>query len=165
MTLISELMADHRSIRNLLDRLEKATPATRDTVLIELGRTLVIHATAEEKLIYPLLERTALKKEARHAYEEHHLISVQFDEIAKLDADNHVAKDKAHVLKEIVTHHLDEEEEDVFPLLEKSLSDQDMAALAETYPAYREQLEQDFEEYPPQSCQEWSLAHESHPHR
>lgn len=165
MSLIKHLMSDHRLIRDLLDRLDKATPATRDEILVALGRILVIHATAEEKLIYPLLERTPLKSEARHAYEEHHLINVQFDEIVKLDADNPIVKDKAHVLKEIVVHHLDEEEEDVFPLLKKSLSDQDLSALAETYPAYREQLEQDFEEYPPQSCQGWSRAHETNPLR
>lgn len=159
MTLVSHLMSDHRAIRDLLKRLEKATSVSRDAVLVELGRILVIHATAEEKLIYPLLERTSLRSDARHAYEEHHLINVQFDEIIKLDADNPIVKDKAHVLAEIVIHHLDEEEEDVFPQLEKALTDQEMSALAETYPAYREQLEQDFEEYPPQTCQAWSLAH------
>lgn len=166
MTLIKQLLADHQTIRDLLKRLEKSTSTLRDALLIELGRILVIHATLEEKLLYPLLESSKLKSDVRHAYAEHHLINVQFDEIALLDADNPVAKDKAHVLTEIVTHHLDEEEEDVFPRLESILGAKQMAVLAETYPSYREQLEQDFEEYPPQSCQAWSQAHESnHPHR
>lgn len=164
MMLIEQLLADHRAIRDLLKRLEKATSTLRDPILIELGRILVIHATLEEKLLYPLLESSKLKSDVRHAYAEHHLINVQFDEIVLLDADNPVAADKAHVLTEIVTHHLEEEEEDVFPRLESALGAEQMAALAETFPAYREQLEQDFEEYPPQSCQAWSQAHESNHH-
>jgi len=165
MTLVKQLLADHRAIRDLLNRLEKTTAASRDAILIELGRVLVIHATLEEKLIYPLLEKSKLTSDVRHAYAEHHLINVQFDEIVLLDAENPVAKDKAHVLSEVVTHHLDEEEEDVFPLLDQTLGEAQMAVLAETYPSYREQLEQDFEEYPPQSSQAWSQAHESDHYR
>jgi len=156
MTILTHLLADHHRLRTLIARLEKASGERRQQVLADLGHELAVHASLEEDLLYPLLERTPLKKKARHAYEEHHLIDVQFDELLVLDSGDPVLGDKIHVLQEILTHHLDEEEEDVFPVVEKHLSQAGFAALDVDYLAHRETLEAEFSAHPPKSCQAWA---------
>ncbi len=156
MTIISHLLEDHKRLRTLIDRLEKSSGERRQQTLADLGHELTIHASLEEDLLYPLLERTPLKKKVSHAYEEHHLIDVQFDELTVLDSGDPVLSDKIHVLQEILTHHLDEEEEDVFPVVEKHLSGKGFAELDIDYLAHREALEADFSAHPPQTCQAWA---------
>lgn len=155
MSLTDHLRADHQRIRDLLDHLARRQGSARSEILVQLGRELAIHASIEEDLLYPLLEPGSLGRDVRHAYAEHHLINVQFDEIIVLSADERVTADKIHVLDEVITHHLDEEETDVFPRIATSLGKARARKLADTYPSLREDLERDFSDNPPASIQGW----------
>lgn len=165
MNLTEHLLSDHWRIRELLARLADRRGSARNETLARLGRELSIHASTEEDLLYPLLEQTDLGEDIRHAYEEHHLISVQFDEILKLREGDPVITDKIHVLDEVVKHHLDEEESDLFPQLRTSLGHERAAKVADAYPELRKELELEFDQQPPSSIQGWVQRRSLSPRR
>jgi hemerythrin-like domain-containing protein len=65
------------------------------------------------------------------AYEEHHVVKLVLAELPEVDpsADNFDAK--MTVLKELVGHHVEEEEQEMFPMAERRLGADRSAELAE----------------------------------
>jgi hemerythrin-like domain-containing protein len=64
------------------------------------------------------------------AFEEHHVVKLVMGELPELDpaADNF--EHKMTVLKELVEHHVEEEEKEMFPMAEKKLGDRRSVELA-----------------------------------
>jgi hypothetical protein len=65
------------------------------------------------------------------AYEEHHVVKLVLAELPTVDpgADNFEAK--MTVLKELVGHHVEEEEDEMFPMAERKLGNDRSSELAE----------------------------------
>ena len=65
------------------------------------------------------------------AYEEHHVVKLVLAELPGVDpgADNFEAK--MTVLKELVAHHVEEEEKEMFPMAERRLGEERSAELAD----------------------------------
>jgi hypothetical protein len=119
---IGILKADHRKVEKLFTEFEEARGARKKTVVNQIIKELTVHSAVEEEMVYPLLLESKEEDTAdgsREAYEEHHLLKVELAEIAKpLDAKT--LKAKITVLKELVQHHVKEEEKELLPALKKS---------------------------------------------
>ncbi len=122
---IAQLKNDHQLFRGLLAKLEDTSEnakKTRHALFAELKRELVAHATLEEEFLYPAVEEVADEEHAedlKHSYEEHHVVDVLLDELTILKVDDEAWGAKVHVLRENLVHHLEEEEEDLFPYAQK----------------------------------------------
>lgn len=140
------LEAQHREVESLFAELERVgsgsvRPASE--VFLELATKLEAHAQLEEAVFYPL-GRKADEKQTLEAYEEHKLCRIVIEDIRKGRASGGGkgadTKFEAHVkvLKELVAHHVKEEEGTYFPTLRKELDDAQKADLGqrlqETYP-------------------------------
>ncbi|MFW5845527.1 MAG: hemerythrin domain-containing protein [Planctomycetota bacterium] len=120
MDVLDLLKQDHRTVRKLLeeacDTTEHASK-TRRELLQRIVEELEVHTAAEETILYPYLIR-AEDRDTRHegleATEEHHLVQVVLDEIQQLDVEEEQWLAKATVLRELVEHHVEEEEEEMF---------------------------------------------------
>jgi hemerythrin superfamily protein len=119
---ISMLKADHEKVRGLLSQLEKSTEKgvkKREELLSQIAEELTIHTTIEEEIFYPSYRDAVAKKEDRKLYqealEEHHVVDLVMPEIEDTDPGSEVFSAKAKVLKEIVEHHAEEEEKEMFP--------------------------------------------------
>lgn len=127
---IEMLKADHKKVKGLFKDFEKSEKrAEKKKILNEIMTELAVHASIEEKLIYPLLEKKDIDK-TLEAYEEHHLVKVVINELvssAKPDA----MDAKAKVLFEMVKHHIKEEESMNGLLAELKDTGRDLEALAE----------------------------------
>jgi hemerythrin superfamily protein len=134
---IGLLMADHRKVESLFSEFEKAKTARQRANLIKTIVTeLTVHATVEEKLVYPLLiDEGELTKEA---YIEHSLVKILLAQLAKATGSEEDIKARVKVLSELVKHHVDEEEADLLPKLKKCCSD--MEALADRMKAEKSRL-------------------------
>jgi len=154
MDAIAFLIAEHARFRSAITALERHEEREPGVAFAALAADLVVHAALEEELFYPLLEKIPeLRDGARHAYHEHHQIDVQLDELAEIEATSPAWGDKLHVLQETLTHHLDEEEEDVFPVVRKQIAAAELERLGEDFRDYRKELEQHQREHPPVSAQ------------
>ncbi|WP_269850667.1 hemerythrin domain-containing protein [Methanosarcina horonobensis] len=92
------------------------------------------HLLGEEKLFYPILEeKSELRELVSHAYEEHNEIKSISSELESMDAGSPNWTSKIKELNESVTHHVEEEENKVFPEAQRALSDDKAQQIAQQY--------------------------------
>jgi hemerythrin-like domain-containing protein len=129
---IALLKQDHEEVLSLLDSLEEATGARRQKLLGQIEQELKVHTTIEEEIFYPAFQAAARKKEDQkmfyEAVHEHHVVD-QFLPEVRNGANNEELKAKAKVLKELVEHHAEEEEDEMFPRARKVLGREELREL------------------------------------
>ena len=126
---IALLKDDHKKVRALLASLEKTTEKSADRrvkLLQQIEDEMKVHSTVEEELFYPAFRDAVRKKEDRELYqealEEHHVVDLVLPEVKECDPAGEIFAAKAKVLKEIIEHHADEEEEEMFKRARKAMS-------------------------------------------
>jgi hemerythrin superfamily protein len=131
MNAIDLLVTDHRTIRGLLEELSETTPRgvkTRQDLVEKIGALLKAHTTIEEEIFYPAFKEAGGKDEAKiyfEALEEHRAAGeLVLPDLLATDPAGETFSGRAKVLKELVLHHVDEEEKDMFKHA-KALLDQD----------------------------------------
>ncbi|HEV7558618.1 MAG TPA: hemerythrin domain-containing protein, partial [Kofleriaceae bacterium] len=134
--------SQHTEVDELFDKLEKGT-GDRASLFAELADKLAAHATIEEKIFYPAAMNKSTSDMLHEAVEEHLEIKRMLADMLSLDpkTDEDEFDAKLNVLKENVSHHAHEEEEDkLFPKLRKLMSEDDRAALGNEVLAMFESL-------------------------
>ncbi len=142
MTIFEALRKDHDIQRELVDNLVKTEGDSdkRNELFILLKRQLEAHAEAEERNFYkPLIDSDLTQGRARHSIAEHHEMDELIEELEETDYSSPGWLVTAKKLREQVHHHLDEEEQEVFQLAGKVLSDTQKTKLAAGYLAYMEE--------------------------
>lgn len=119
---ISLIKEDHRDVESLFERLQK-TPENRPALLAELAAKFVAHSEGEEDEVYPQLakRRPQEKEEVHHGTEEHHEAEEMITRLLQTDPDSAEFDSLLQDLIEAVTHHVEEEENDILPVLEKAV--------------------------------------------
>ena len=125
---ITLLKEDHKKVRGLLSQLEKTTErgaARRAKLLKQIEGEIKVHTTIEEEIFYPAYRDAVRKKDDRELYqealEEHHVVDLVLPELKDADPAGEVFGAKAKVLKELIEHHAEEEEKEMFPKARKVL--------------------------------------------
>jgi hemerythrin superfamily protein len=124
--IFARLKADHDRHRELLDQID-ATHGDSDErrTLFEAFRVEVTaHAASEEMSLYAtMLADPDLRDEAQHSVAEHKEIEDFLTELFEMDFASSGWLTRFRTMKERYLHHIDEEEEEMFPAAEKDLSD------------------------------------------
>jgi hypothetical protein len=126
---IQLLRQQHRELEALFAELETTDPKLlkkREDLVKQLVISLEAHTWIEEKILYPagLEVDPAMTFEA---FEEHSLIQFMLHKIVETEADDETFLPRVKVLKEIVEHHVREEEEEYFTRLQDKLSPRRLA--------------------------------------
>ncbi|MDA0702250.1 MAG: hemerythrin domain-containing protein [Proteobacteria bacterium] len=126
---IALLKDDHETVKKLLKKLtETTTRATkkRQDLLGKIAKELEIHTTIEEEIFYPAFKAADGKEHDvlnYEAIEEHRAVDkLVLPDLQKTDPGTDQFSGRAKVLRELVEHHADEEEESMFPKARKTLS-------------------------------------------
>jgi hemerythrin-like domain-containing protein len=132
----SELLKkQHREVKALFKKVEATTaPGQRRRLMEEIASHLKVHTELEEKIYYPAVKTIETKKAEEmvlEAYEEHHVVDLVLAELPKVDPAADTFEAKMTVLKELIEHHVEEEEGEMFPMAEKKLGLERSKALAE----------------------------------
>lgn len=131
--IFARIKTDHDTIRSLLEKTEKANGSGR-AVYEELQRELWAHAKVEEGVFYAALSKAKeAKSETVEGLNEHHLINTLLDELNAMTTADSGWVAKLQVLGELVRHHLDEEEEELFEEAKEYLDDDRAAELGTLY--------------------------------
>tara|TARA_R110002049_G_scaffold12209_3_gene55014 strand:+ start:503 stop:940 length:438 start_codon:yes stop_codon:yes gene_type:complete len=136
MNIYEALREDHDKQRRLVDLLLKTKGASegRAELLERLKTELQAHAAAEERHFYvPLFDSDLTQEKARHSVAEHHEIDELIERVEQADPSTSGWLAAARALGDKVTHHLDEEEQEVFQQSGKVLSDKQKSDLARQY--------------------------------
>jgi hemerythrin-like domain-containing protein len=137
-TIFEAIRADHEKQRTLVDLLLKTSGDSdgRRELFARLKRELESHAGAEERFLYvPLMEHDATQEKARHSVSEHKELDDFVEQLEGYDMSAPQWIETARDLCGRLTHHLDEEEHEVFQLAGRYLDDADKTRLADDYAA------------------------------
>ena len=129
------LKKQHKSVKALLKEVEKTEDGRRRRQLMEqIAGELKIHTRIEEEIFYPAAREIGTSKAEElvdESFEEHHVVDLVLAELPKVDPEDERFAAKMTVLSELVLHHAEEEEEELFPLCEKKLGRERLQQLGE----------------------------------
>jgi hemerythrin superfamily protein len=134
MDAIKLLKQDHREVEALFKRFEKAGEKAvkqKQQIAHQVIKLLSIHASVEEELLYPAARELSeeLEEQVLESLEEHHVAKATLAELDKMKADDERFHAKMTVLIENIRHHVKEEEQELFPMLRKLMSNAQLEAL------------------------------------
>ncbi|KQT31803.1 hemerythrin [Sphingomonas sp. Leaf412] len=132
----ADLKRDHDKQREMLKQLaELKGDAKKRRTLFETFRLEVqSHAAAEEESLYAtMLGNPELRDEARHSVAEHKEVDDLLGEMMDLDFASDEWESKFFHMRHRYEHHIDEEEEEMFPAADKELDAETEAKLAKVY--------------------------------
>jgi len=120
------LKDDHRQIRKSFRDFQSAgenATATKGRLARHILELLTVHTYLENEIMYPEVRALMpeLEDDVLESYEEHHVADVLSMELFGMPADAERFDAKMTVLIEVVTHHMDEEEQDWFPKVRKGV--------------------------------------------
>jgi hemerythrin superfamily protein len=136
------LHSDHEEVAALFKTaLDEGTPAAaKRAAIAKVLFALTVHAKMEEKLFYPALRKAGKKDEkdsVLEAAEEHGIVKDMIAKIQRLQGRDETLQAKVTVLKELVEHHVKEEESTIFDEARKVLSGK-LDALGAEMQAFKE---------------------------
>lgn len=145
MDILSLLKKDHLEVKQLFEEvvaLDDDATEDRQELFNQIEQALTLHAQLEEQFFYPPLRQKAVSEhegEAKdlvlEAYEEHKNIKSELEEVADLAPTDESWKAKFHVLHELVEHHVQEEETEMFPDARDLLGEAELRRVGEQFAA------------------------------
>ena len=129
MSITNELVAHHTTLRQLYAQSEN-----NPEVFDEFKRHLIVHHTMEEKYFYDILKTIPeAEHDALEAVNEHHIIELIIKDAEGFPHEHEHFPIKIEGLGEYTTHHLDEEETDIFPMSQQVMSAEDLETLGKLF--------------------------------
>jgi iron-sulfur cluster repair protein YtfE (RIC family) len=108
---------DHREAESLFDKIEKADGADRQPLIDELNTALRSHMELEERVVYPAMEPVTGAEPVQEGNTEHALARDGLDAMLALAPDEPGFGAALESVKAGVSHHVEEEETEIFPKL------------------------------------------------
>jgi hemerythrin superfamily protein len=114
------LKEDHKAVKRLFKEFQAAGESAKSRkaqVVGQILEELTVHTYLENEVMYPEVRKLLpdLEDDVLESYEEHHVADLLCFELAVMSPDDERYDAKVTVLIEVVTHHIDEEEQDWFP--------------------------------------------------
>lgn len=147
MDAIQLLKNDHKTVKALLEELTETTSRAtkrRAALLAEIQANLQAHTTIEEEIFYPAYRDAGSKEQAKmyfEALEEHRAAEdLVLPDLLNTAPDSDQFAGRAKVLKELIEHHIEEEEKEMFKQAKQLLDKSELQALGERMAERREEL-------------------------
>lgn len=138
------LEKQHRKVEAIFKKLESGK-GDASPLLTELANDLVAHMAIEQTIFYPTA-RSVKEDLILEAYEEHAVAELALKRLLATKPEDVTFKAKVTTLKELIAHHVKEEEEELFPKVEKALGEEKLDALGkEMKAAFERALEEGYE--------------------
>jgi len=137
---VSLLEEQHREMEKLFEELETVSGVRKRKQFLEIADKLAIHATIEERDFYPAVRAKATEAILLESLEEHLGIKRVLTDLLAVDVDDETFDAKVKVLKEQIEHHVEEEENDLFPKVRQLLDAATSIAIAQQMTATQEEL-------------------------
>jgi len=102
-----------------------------------MSTLLFAHSRAEESEVYPGARAAGGEEDVEHSQEEHLVADQLAERLTGLDPDSEEYGEVLEKLIEAVTHHLEEEEEDVLPHMRERMTADDLTRMGEKFLAAR----------------------------
>lgn len=122
MDAITMLKDDHKTVKKLFREFEKADEGRKKRIADQIVEELSVHSALEEQIFYPAARESLPDGDTvLEAVEEHHVVAWICSELMGMDTDDERFEPKVIVMKEMVEHHIKEEEDEMFPKMREAL--------------------------------------------
>jgi hemerythrin-like domain-containing protein len=143
--ILDTLKQEHDEVKELLGQLvDTESAASRKSLLKKIKAALVPHVRAEEKVVYDRILALKAKKakiDGEEGYMEHGLADKMLASLGKItNAASAEFSAGAKVLKELVEHHVQEEERNVWKDVRKNFSDDDRIEMNREFEAAKKKV-------------------------
>ena len=120
MDAIALLTEDHATVKSMFEQYEELgdrAHATKKKLAMQICTELTKHATAEEEIFYPAVRAAGKKNEdlVDEATVEHASAKDLIAQIMEMESTEDLFDAKVKVLSELIEHHVEEEENEMFP--------------------------------------------------
>lgn len=143
MNAIELLVHDHETVKKLLNELSETTERAlkkRSELLGRLELELVLHTAIEEDILYPAI-RDSGGKMYYEAKEEHRTVdSLVLPDLKRTRPDTVQFAGRVKVLKELLEHHIEEEEGELFPRARQLLDAAALKQLGQAMQQHKKEL-------------------------
>ncbi|WP_416424033.1 hemerythrin domain-containing protein [Pseudomonas sp. App30] len=130
MNAIELLVADHKRVKAILEQLSDSTERgvkKRTDLLAKLEMEITLHTQLEEEILYPAFKAAGSKEQDVMYYEakeEHRTVdSLVLPDLQATDPGTVEFSGRVKVVKELLEHHIEEEESEMFPQAQELLGD------------------------------------------
>jgi len=137
------IKSDHAEVEGLFGKAlaDDTKPAELRSLAATICKLLTVHADMEEALFYPELRKKGGEEETDsvlEANEEHGMAKDMIAKIESLGPRDETLEAKVTVLKEMIMHHVKEEESTIFKEARATLGAERLQALGEQMQAFKE---------------------------
>lgn len=145
MDILDKLKQEHDEVQDLLSQLQDATAASDRKALVgKIRQALVPHTKAEEKVVYDAvlaLRDKDAQTDGHEGYIEHEWASKTLDRLGKIaNAASPEHKATSKVLKELVDHHVKEEERNIWKDVRDNFSDDERIQMNADFEAAKKKV-------------------------
>jgi hemerythrin superfamily protein len=144
MNAIDLLKADHQTVKAILAQLSESTDKAikkRTDLLDKLEMEISIHTKLEEEILYPAFKAAGTREQDVmyfEAKEEHRTVdSLVLPDLKQTDPGTPEFAGRVKVVKELLEHHIEEEETELFPQAKKLLGKSRLDDLGEQMEAMK----------------------------
>jgi hemerythrin superfamily protein len=131
--ILDTLHEEHDEVQDLLKKLTQSDDAREQKSLVnKIRQALIPHTKAEEKVVYDpvyALKGEKPKTNSAEGYTEHALASATLNSLGTLGANTPEFKANAKVLKELIDHHVQEEELNIWAEVKENFSTEQRAQM------------------------------------
>ena len=121
------LKKQHRKVDRALSTLEKGN-GDAAALLEQVANDLAAHMAIEHEFMYPAAKEVD-EDMVNESFEEHSLAEVALKRLIATDPEDEAFDARVTALKELIMHHVEEEEEELFPKIEKALDDDTLSSM------------------------------------
>lgn len=125
---VDALKVEHRLVEKAFQALlqtDDTQTMKRKMLLSKIAYALTKHANEEENVVYPALTQSAMAERADEMFHEHAEMKTRLYELKQMEVGQAQWLERARELFELIQHHVREEEEEILPQLQASLSDEE----------------------------------------
>jgi hemerythrin superfamily protein len=145
MDILDKLHEEHQEVKELVGKLVKSESVSeRKTLTRKIKAALVPHSRAEETVVYDAvirLKKEKPKQDGAEGYFEHELADRMLGKLSKMqNAKSPEFSAAAKVLKELLEHHIDEEERNVWADVRANFSKDDRLAMNRKFEAAKKKV-------------------------
>ncbi|NJP09028.1 MAG: hemerythrin domain-containing protein [Leptolyngbyaceae cyanobacterium RU_5_1] len=143
--ILSLIETDHREVEKLFKEIESAKNSNKaQEYFDQIYKELTLHAQAEELVFYPeMREYKETEKYIEEAEQEHNSVKILLEQMKALKPGDSEFETKMTHLKESVTHHVEEEESEIFSAIRKCMDEQKLHDLGQEFQETKTKLEPD----------------------
>ena len=143
MDVLELIKADHRQVETLFSEIESTDePRKLYKSFNQLYNALNVHAEVEEQIFYPAIRHSPdIEALVDTAQKEHEEAKEMLEELASLSPTSAEFKQKIRHLKQVIQHHVQQEENQVFAQVRGFMTSEEREQLGKEFEAVKSKLQ------------------------